>query len=959
MRAHGISRIVGAHRRGDGPRGRRGRAGLGFCAAFGVVLASIGASLATPQRVAASSPTSTPQWASAVSTQQYALANSDGSTWVEMDPTKLTATLSPSVSEDAVVSGNVDLWTANAGYNQDIGIFVSENGDTPTLLAWKESGGFAGTSSPNAAFVQTVYAMTSGNSYVFSLWWKTNKPALGATIYAGAGPIGSAYSPARLTAYALPTDTTQWATAVSTAQYTLANSGGSTWVEMDPTKLTTTLSPSVAEDAVISGNADLWTANAGYNQDIGIFVTDNGGPATLLAWKESGGFAGTFSPNAAFVETVYPMTAGHSYVFSLWWKTNKNAPGATIYAGAGPIGTAFSPTRLTAYALPTDTTQWATAVSTEQYTLASSDGSTWVEMDPTKLTTTLSPSVAEDAVISGNADLWTANAGYNQDIGIFVTDNGGPATLLAWKESGGFAGTFSPNAAFVETVYPMTAGHSYVFSLWWKTNKNAPGATIYAGAGPIGSAYSPTRLTALALPTEPQTISFTAPSSGTVNGSALLAPTASSGLTVVLTVDASTTNDACSLSGDTVNYLHAGSCVLDANQAGNADYGAAPQVQRTITVGPGTQSITFTAPSSGIVTGSYLLAPTASSGLTVALTVDASTTNSACSLSGDTVNYLNAGSCVIDANQAGDADYSAAPQVQQTITVVPLWSTTSIDSGVPLASVSCTSDTFCMAVGGEGPGGAGYALSYNGSTWSTPTLIDSGGPLSSVSCTSDTFCMAVDWNGDAMSYDGSTWSAATLVDSVGPGNLGSVSCTSDTFCMAVDWLGYALSYDGSTWSTPMLIDSNEGLTSVSCTSSTFCMAVDYNGNSQNAFSYDGSGWSVTSGGPAEGLSGVSCTSSTFCMVAAYSSDAVSYSGSGWSSITPTDPSATGDWATVSCSGSSFCMLVDDPGDAAVYDSSGWSPAANIDSSTLDSVSCVNSSFCMAVDGAGNALTYRR
>ncbi len=143
-------------------------------------------------------------------------------------------------------------------------------------------------------------------------------------------PIGTAYSPTRLTAYALPTDTTQWATAVSTAQYTLANSGGSTWVEMDPTKLTTTLSPSVAEDAVISGNADLWTANAGYNQDIGIFVTDNGGPATLLAWKESGGFAGTFSPNAAFVETVYPMTAGHSYVFSLWWKTNKNAPGATI-----------------------------------------------------------------------------------------------------------------------------------------------------------------------------------------------------------------------------------------------------------------------------------------------------------------------------------------------------------------------------------------------------------------------------------------------------------------------------------------------------------------------------------------------------------------------------------------------------------------------------------------------------
>jgi hypothetical protein len=33
------------------------------------------------------------------------------------------------------------------------------------------------------------------------------------------------------------------------------------------------------------------------------------------------------------------------------------------------------------------------------------------------------------------------------------------------------------------------------------------------------------------------------------------------------------------------------------------------------------------------------------------------------------VNYLAAGSCVIDANQAGNATYAAAPQVQQTIPV--------------------------------------------------------------------------------------------------------------------------------------------------------------------------------------------------------------------------------------------------------------------------------------------------
>jgi hypothetical protein len=40
-----------------------------------------------------------------------------------------------------------------------------------------------------------------------------------------------------------------------------------------------------------------------------------------------------------------------------------------------------------------------------------------------------------------------------------------------------------------------------------------------------------------------------------------------------------------------------------------------------------------------------------------------------CTVSGSTVSYAAAGSCVIDANQAGNATYAAAPQVQQTIKV--------------------------------------------------------------------------------------------------------------------------------------------------------------------------------------------------------------------------------------------------------------------------------------------------
>jgi Pentapeptide repeats (8 copies) len=74
----------------------------------------------------------------------------------------------------------------------------------------------------------------------------------------------------------------------------------------------------------------------------------------------------------------------------------------------------------------------------------------------------------------------------------------------AWRESGGFAGTFSPNAALVHTVIPVNAGILYTITLQWKANKSDPG-TIWAGAGPINGAFSPTRLTAQLNPSAAQT----------------------------------------------------------------------------------------------------------------------------------------------------------------------------------------------------------------------------------------------------------------------------------------------------------------------------------------------------------------------------------------------------------------------------------------------------------------------
>ena len=65
----------------------------------------------------------------------------------------------------------------------------------------------------------------------------------------------------------------------------------------------------------------------------------------------------------------------------------------------------------------------------------------------------------------------------------------------------------------------------------------------------------------------------------------------------------------------------------------------------------------------------YTATATATSGLAAALTIDASAT-SVCSISAGVVTFIAAGTCVIDANQAGNANWNAATQAQQSFTVV-------------------------------------------------------------------------------------------------------------------------------------------------------------------------------------------------------------------------------------------------------------------------------------------------
>jgi lysophospholipase L1-like esterase len=164
-----------------------------------------------------------------------------------------------------------------------------------------------------------------------------------------------------------------------------------------------------------------------------------------------------------------------------------------------------------------------------------------------------------------------------------------------------------------------------------------------------------------------QTIAFTAIGAKTaISEPFALDATASSGLPVVYTV----TNGASlvSLSGSTVTVLGAGSVTIRASQAGNANFEAAPNVNRSFTISAVPQVISFPAISDvGTGAAPIELAATATSGLPVSYSIVSGA--GSVSLSGSTLSILGAGAVTVRASQAGDSVYAAATPVDRTFNI--------------------------------------------------------------------------------------------------------------------------------------------------------------------------------------------------------------------------------------------------------------------------------------------------
>ncbi|HWX73992.1 MAG TPA: hypothetical protein VNZ05_01710, partial [Solirubrobacteraceae bacterium] len=278
--------------------------------------------------------------------------------------------------------------------------------------------------------------------------------------------------------------------------------------------------------------------------------------------------------------------------------------------------------------------------------------------------------------------------------------------------SSGFAVSFSSATTPVCTVSGSTV--TLVAAGTCTVNANQAGSSEWEAAPQQQQSFSVAK--------RAQTITFqsTPPSPAFVGATYKVEASASSALAVSFS---SATTPVCTVSGATVTLVAAGTCTVNANQAGNGEYEAAPQQQQSFSVVKRAQTVAFksTAPSPGVVGGTYKVEASASSTLAVSFS---SATAPVCTVSGSTVTFVAAGTCTVNANQAGNGEYEAAPQQQQSFSVVKRAQTVAFKSTPP--SPAFVGGTYNV----EASASSTLAVSFSSAT--TPVCTVSGSTVTLV-----------------------------------------------------------------------------------------------------------------------------------------------------------------------------------------------------------------------------------
>lgn len=555
--------------------------------------------------------------------------------------------------------------------------------------------------------------------------------------------------------------------------------------------------------------------NNGGSAITGYTVTSNPGGIT------AGGNGFTSSPI-----TVSGLTNGTSYTFTV---TATNSVGVSTASSASNAATPKADQTIT-FANPGSksfgSTPTLTATASSALTVAFSStttgvctitsggaltfvtaGSCTIEANQSGSSTfnaapTVSQTFSVTAVVPGAPTIGTATAGNTQaSVSFSAPASNGGDTISGYTVTASPGGVSGTGANSPITVTGLTNGVAYTFTVT---------ATNSAGTGAASAASNSV------IPASPQTITFADPGAQTFGTAPTLSASSTSGLTVTFT---SATTGVCTItSGGLLSFISAGTCTINADQAGDSTYLAAAQVSRSFTVSavaPGaptigtatagdTQaSVAFTAPlniggssitgytvsvspahvapvngaSSPIVvngltngqaytfsvqasnvagTGpasaasnsitpksaqtitfnnpgaqNFGSSPNLGTGASAApsglpLTFTSSTTGVCTVTSAGVVTFVSAGSCTINADQAGDATYLAAPQVSRTFTV------NAVLPGAPTIGTATVTGPTTVSVAFSAPASNGGAAITSYQVVSSPGGITAAGSSSPI-----------------------------------------------------------------------------------------------------------------------------------------------------------------------------------------------------------------------------------
>jgi hypothetical protein len=263
---------------------------------------------------------------------------------------------------------------------------------------------------------------------------------------------------------------------------------------------------------------------------------------------------------------------------------------------------------------------------------------------------------------TGNATLSfpVPSTGSNPSVATSFTLNSGGASACPLVSAGASsAGTLAAGASCQLSIGFMPAGVGALSGSLLLTDNHLDAAAPGYATQSIALSGTGTKAA--------QTISFTLSSqvSYGVGPISLSATGGGSGNAVTFSV----VSGPGTIVGSTLTVTGVGTVVVAANQAGNANYSAATAVQQSVTVNQATQTIGFTVPSAvtygvGPIT---LSATGGASGNPVTFSV----VSGPGTISGSTLTVTGVGTVVVAANQAGNANYSAATAVRQNVTVNP------------------------------------------------------------------------------------------------------------------------------------------------------------------------------------------------------------------------------------------------------------------------------------------------